>query len=770
MPTINRTNSVSPKYKKQPKGHFNKYYGMYVGIVKDNVDPQRNGSLRVWIPEFGSTPDDQGAWIKVAYCSPFAGATQPEFKPDGTIFNNTQTSYGLWFVPPDLEVKVAVMFSNGDISTGYWFGCLFDQYMNNMVPAISSSTANASYPGKMVPVAEYNKADKSTNVQSPTRPVHEQAFNSIADQGLINDDIRGTTTSSARRDDVPQVYGISTPGPRNGNSKNRLGGSRLIMDDGDGTEYIGLRTRSGTFLKLDDSNGLIYAINRDGTAWLQMDANGNVDVFGASSISVRSGEDINFRADRNINIEAGNDIHIKASKDYSGTDYVASPFGGSGGNIKIEANNKFDLTVYDDTKMNLKGQLDFKIEKNAIINVVKDLHITSNNTFHTSNLNTEFKVGGDHILTIDKDSNISISGTSRLFTKGNALYKSDSDLKITALSNMDIFSTNSIKQTSGNEFDIVSGSYIRGTTGGTVSWNGTPAKPTTAITEAVVTATPALQPVTPAAIDMATKTSVLPSFSSKFERDTQLVKTIVSRLMTFEPCPEHMVKATDQKTSKYAWYSKKLVNKPKAKIYKVGAVSTPDTPAPPENVVAETKEEIIVPVISEKFECGNWVTPEVAYEGPCDRNGRIIKSTAIKINPRELYDGMFKEASDRYGVPSCILSRLASKESGYNKIARNYISADDRYCAYGIMQIVPRWHPLVKDPYNPVEAIPYGAKYLRENYDRFGSWEKALAAYNWGPEALAKSISKHKDKWMSHLPAETLDYITKIGKDVGIFI
>ena len=69
-------------------------------------------------------------------------------------------------------------------------------------------------------------------------------------QGLINDEVRGTTTTSARRDLPSSVYGWSTPGPidkRNGAPKgqsgqldarsnrfvNRLGGASIVMDDGD---------------------------------------------------------------------------------------------------------------------------------------------------------------------------------------------------------------------------------------------------------------------------------------------------------------------------------------------------------------------------------------------------------------------------------------------------------------------------------------------------------------------------------------------------------
>ena len=95
--------------------------GPYVGIVKNNTDPTRSGKLQVWIAELGGSPTDEGSWKTVSYCTPFYGVTNHN---DTSDYNGHPHSYGMWFVPPDIGVKVLCTFANGNPFDGYWFGCI----------------------------------------------------------------------------------------------------------------------------------------------------------------------------------------------------------------------------------------------------------------------------------------------------------------------------------------------------------------------------------------------------------------------------------------------------------------------------------------------------------------------------------------------------------------------------------------------------------------------------------------------------------------------
>ena len=110
--------------------------GPYLGVVKNNVDPTRMGRLGVWIPSLSKTSDpSENQLITCEYLAPFYGAKGAKYaKGAGTSYTDSQHSYGMWMVPPDLETKVLVIFAEGKLEQAYWIGCVQDPYTNHMTP------------------------------------------------------------------------------------------------------------------------------------------------------------------------------------------------------------------------------------------------------------------------------------------------------------------------------------------------------------------------------------------------------------------------------------------------------------------------------------------------------------------------------------------------------------------------------------------------------------------------------------------------------------
>lgn len=108
------------------------------------------------------------------------------------------------------------------------------------------------------------------------------------------------------------------------------------------------------------------------------------------------------------------------------------------------------------------------------------------------------------------------------------------------------------------------------------------------------------------------------------------------------------------------------------------------------------------------------------------------------------------------GVNPDLFERLVQAESSFNPAARSKVGAQ------GFSQLMPATAAdLGVDPSDPMQNLQGGARYLRQQIDRFGNVPMALAAYNAGPTRVARA---------GGIPniAETQNYVSKImGGSMG---
>jgi hypothetical protein len=433
--------------------------GIFLARIVSHMDPTFMGGLEVTLlKDQSNTAGDDAQTYIVRYASPFFGYTPYEFmgknKSDKSTlegFNDTQKSYGMWMVPPDIGVNILVLFVDGDPSQGYWFACVPGRYTNHMVPAIGGSAQNELSPEDRLrygdtklplPVAEINKRinadEKEIDPEKIKKAVHPIA-DRFLEQGLLEDDVRGVTTTSARRETPSAVFGISSPGPvdRRLNAKkakigknnrksepvpvSRLGGTQIVMDDGvdqfhrettaaEGpvkyidisdpknfnkpfeatvpyNEYFRVRTRTGHQLLMHNSEDIIYIANARGTTWIELTSNGKIDIYAADSVSVHSETDINIRADRDINLEAGRNVNIRSET----------------GIIHAEASTDLEFLAGKDTKITTGNNLDMLIGAAGKISANTNLDIAANGTI---------KVSATGDLSIGSGSDIKASATT----------------------------------------------------------------------------------------------------------------------------------------------------------------------------------------------------------------------------------------------------------------------------------------------------------------------------------------------------------------------
>ena len=126
----------------------------------------------------------------------------------------------------------------------------------------------------------------------------------------------------------------------------------------------------------------------------------------------------------------------------------------------------------------------------------------------------------------------------------------------------------------------------------------------------------------------------------------------------------------------------------------------------------------------------------------------LLSTYMTGLAPFELHrtaEAIVRE-SKRNRIDVRLVLAVMHTESGYYNFARSPVGA------LGLMQIMPATGEMLADEagldwsgpddlFAPELNVRLGTRYLAILHARYGSWQKALAAYNWGPAAIDKRLA-----------------------------
>lgn len=344
--------------------------GIYIAEVINDQDAQHNGRITVKIPEFGADSERI-----ILLTTPFGGNTEIKDSTDNVeIESGSPITYGMWPQPPAIGSNVIVGFT-GSMEQGFYLGYLPPKDRN---ATMGGNAAQEAYDGEgntiITQTTEKNSTDKNDPV---TKAAKVKQLNQLLESGLAVDYVRGHSQSSARRESPSKVVGFTSKM-----------GHTISMDDETTSDNIRIKTSGGNQILLDDTNGFIFISNKAGNGWIEMDADGRVEVYSQGGVSIATDGDYNVHAKGSINMQAEQGVNIKSSgaeglklESSVGSIDIHSAIninGGADREINLTATNNYYLQA---GRVDINGPTPIPAKKAAV-----QAHMT--NTSVTSSINS----------------------------------------------------------------------------------------------------------------------------------------------------------------------------------------------------------------------------------------------------------------------------------------------------------------------------------------------------------------------------------------------
>ena len=420
------------------------FYGVTIGTVVDTNDPQQMGRVRAVCLALNDDPDALITDIPWStYATPFGGTVQV-----GTMGRNDDNpssgpvAYGMWAIPK-IGSQVLIMCLDGNPQTRTWIGCLHTSLATHTMPHGRFSYKDDTRlpederPAGPFSTFELNIEPLHTNLRTAfgTAPGDENfEFQSrgadfqVSGLGLEQAD---DTTSEVEDDQDETVTGSSlsktdVKTSRQGYQTSRIAPSQfasitgrnldntvtsivspgfhaLSMDDRQENCRFRIRTTGGHQIILDDTNERIYISTATGENWIEMDEQGNIDIFTSGKLSVHAKHDINFTSDRSIRMYGKAGIHLKSDKEVRVT---------AENDVSFKTNGAFRVEAKDDARISSAKNIHIKASEDI-------LETTLRGTIHLKG--TNLKLEGTTDSHLKGGSNLIMSGGSNASIKGGTV-------------------------------------------------------------------------------------------------------------------------------------------------------------------------------------------------------------------------------------------------------------------------------------------------------------------------------------------------------------
>ena len=336
------TTQAPKAFTDEPIAGLNPYKGVKLAKVVDVVDDRYEGYMYVDIIGSGrlgkvDSKEEKQKFTRVRRAQPFGGSYQA---------SDHTRSFGMSSQPPAPGTEVLVAFTGQD-QEGIVIGVLPDATRNSSYPdnATSFVEGESNSAGPTFDSGVQKTQDKNA------RPRHPLA-GALGKQGLGLDSVRGLSSSSARRESPSNVFGFNTPT-----------GHSFVMDDGTvkpsefssspdtdrqagDSNLVRLRSAGGAQMLFNDTAGIVYVINQAGNSWVQLSADGTIDIYSSGDISMHTENDLNFHVGGDFALDA-DAINIKAR----GSDGIKMET--ATGEVNLHSNKDIKLTT--DLNLHLKA-------------------------------------------------------------------------------------------------------------------------------------------------------------------------------------------------------------------------------------------------------------------------------------------------------------------------------------------------------------------------------------------------------------------------------